>query len=70
MSRNCVRIERLPCMDGSGIMKCYDIFPGIDFFINDFRAYHCEEKREKSDALKINFCVSCRKSFVFSERAD
>lgn len=60
MNKNSAKIYRIPCLDGSGIMKCYDVFPGIDFFVNDFRAFHCEENREKSDALKINFCVSGR----------
>lgn len=50
-SSSCVQ-----CPDGAGEVECFQVFPGIRIFFNQFHAWHCEESYEKSDPLQINFC--------------
>ena len=73
---NCVKAKEtgdgmeytIECIDGTGTMLCYEVFPGLELFFNSFQAYHCKENREQSNMLKLNFCVSGRFECSFTTK--
>lgn len=62
-SSSCVQ-----CLDGSGEVECFQVFPGIRIFFNQFHAWHCEESYGEGDPLQINFCYEGRFECSFSEK--
>lgn len=56
------------CIDGTGTIEYYQVFPGVELFFNQFQAYHCEECYEAGDPLQINFCSEGRFECSFSQK--
>lgn len=73
---NCVNAQNtghgveytIQCIDGTGTMLCYEVFPGLELFFNRFEAYHCKGSREQNNMLELNFCVSGRFECSFTEK--
>lgn len=61
-------LTTIKCMDGKGTVRCFQIFPGVKLFLNDFQAYHCEEHYGKGEPLQMNFCFAGRFECSFSSK--
>lgn len=58
----------MQCIDGTGTMTCYEVFPGLDLYINHFRAYHCREYTKPPQMIQLDYCVSGRYEWLFNEK--
>ena len=56
----------ISCPDGTGLVTCYQIFPGVELSLNDFRAYRCLECYDSSDPFQLDFCCAGRFECAFS----
>lgn len=53
-------VYELSFPDGGGVMIRVAVFPGVDLYVNHFRARTCEENNETVDLLLLNFCAAGR----------
>lgn len=58
----------IQCPDGTGLVTCRQVFPGIEISINNFRAHSCLECYDEGDPFQLDFCCSGRFACDFSHR--
>lgn len=53
--------------ESGGTSTYYEVFPGVTIFLNQVSAEHCMEKRDRRNAMEINFCANGRFECSFGE---
>ena len=56
----------IACPDGMGLVTCRQVFPGVEFSINDFRAHRCLECYDGDKLFQLDFCCAGRFECAFS----
>lgn len=46
--------------ESGGTSTYYEVFPGVTIFLNRVSASSCVEKRDRRNAMEINFCANGR----------
>ena len=47
-------------MESGGTSTYYEVFPGVTIFLNRVSASSCVEKRDRRNAMEVNFCANGR----------